>query len=137
MTYTIEDFEFYDLAGYTAELKYFALTFEASPAKYQRTTYRPVGIDGTYTLSGGRMERPINCTARFIEADAVALATLVSAFRDTIEDTPLIITGTDLVIYNRCFLQTMKTTREPRHCSVGVFKDIDMSFVQYGGDGAE
>jgi len=133
MNFTVDGLLFAELAGYTVTGQY-AIKFEASAARYQRVAYHPTGVTGSYTVGGGLMDRPIVLTGRWIEADLDALEAAVELFRESqLEDKPVSIIGPDAVTYLRCFMQTSRTIREPRHCSVGVFKDVEFSFTQYGG----
>lgn len=133
MTFTIGDFIFADLAGYTVTNQY-AIKFQAGVARHQRISYHPTGVSGSYTVGGGMMDRGIVLTGRWVDADLDELEEAVELFREDITDTPITIIGPDTVSYLRCFVQTQRTIREPRHCSVGVFKDVEFSFTQYGGN---
>lgn len=133
MNFTVDGLLFNELAGYTVTNQY-AMKFQAGAARYQRVPYHPTGVTGSYTVGGGMMDRPIVLTGRWVEANLAALEAAIELFRGIqLEDKPVTILGPDAITYLRCFMQTSRTVIEPKHCSVGVYKDVEFSFTQYGG----
>lgn len=134
MWYTVDTQIFDHLTDIKVGFRY-ALEFEASAYRNLLAAYHPVGVTGSYTVRGGRIERPITCVGRYLFVSEQLLREKITEDGDKFNNIPISITGPDSKVYKRCFLTSSKILRRPRYyTSVGRFADVQFDFMQYGDE---
>lgn len=110
----------------------YALEFHAGAAAEDLHSYHPPNVEGSYTVSGGLVSRPITAKVRYVASSLSGLHSAIISDRGAFEGKTLSISGDDGQTYARSRLTGARRVSPIKATGRGTLRvDVEYSFVCY------